>query len=289
MKHRHLYFAVILGAILAPLALGPAIMADAPALQVAPLQYTGSLQSGHASQGFIDVSNPADTTIQIQSSVKGFRQTGTNGDLQFFDSPELTSAITVDLDTFSLGPREAVRVFFTIDASKLPRGGVYAAIFFRTTVPAQSANTSYVVEQANVGTLLILNNGHPGPGHGEINLNLPFWQFGSGLHGALAFTNADHSPTATAIKPIFATRVLSWGRANSMPGGLVLPGYTRGFELSRPGSYLGPLPVTVADSVTRAHNTAWVFAVTGVYAWLVPLLALGAIVLHRLRHKRHQN
>lgn len=260
-------------ALIAIISFAPATAeAAVPALQVAPMQYTGTLTPGHVSQGFVDVSNPTDTTVDIQTNVKGFRQTGRSGDLEFYDNPDLAAGIKTGLSGFSLGPREAIRVAFDVDPSKLPRGGIYAAIFFRTQPPAESANSSYVVQSANVGTLLILKNGTSGSNHGAVSLQLPFWQFGSGLRGAFDFTNTDRSQTATAVKPAFTAHILPWGRGTAAASGLVLPGYTRHFQFSRPGSYFGVLPVTVSDSVTHAQRTVWVAAATGMYLWLVPLL-----------------
>jgi hypothetical protein len=221
------------------------------------------------------VANPTDSSVNVTASVRGWRQTGTTGDLQFYDDPDLSAAITVDLTNFTLGPREAVRDSFSINSSKLPGGGVYAAIFFRTSPPPQSANSSFVVESANVGTLLILTNGKAGPLHGAITaLHLPFLQTGSGLGGSLNFQNTDQSQPAVAVKPQLSSQVLPWGHASAIASGLVLPGYTRHFDWSRPGSYFGPLPVTVTDSVTHAQSTGWVLAITGIYRLLVPAMLL---------------
>jgi hypothetical protein len=271
-------FVLLVAITLAPAAAHAAV----PALQVTPLQYSGTLHSGHLSQGFVDVANPTDATADIQTSVKAWRQTGHNGDLQFYDNPDFAAGIKVDLTDFTLGPREAIRVAFTADPSKLPRGGVYAAIFFRTKPPAQSANSSYVVQSANVGTLLILTNG-PSANHGSISLKLPFWQFGSGLRGAIDFTNTDHSQTASAVKPALTSRILPWGHANPSTSGLVLPGYTRHFALTRPGSYLGLLPVTITDPATHAQATSNVLAVTGACRWLVPLLLVIPLAILSIR------
>ena len=271
--------------------------ADTPSLQVAPLQYTSALSPGKVSAGFVDVSNPTDTSVHITSSVKKFRQTNSSGDLQFSDDADLSEGIKVDLSDFTLGPREAVRVAFDVDPSKLPQGGVYAAIFFRTqpSGQAQSPNTSYVVESANVGTLLILTNGGPGAHRGAItDLGLPFWQFGGGgLHGgSLSYQNTDRSKVAVAFNPRLSLSVLPWGSRTMLTTGLVMPGITRNFSFARPGSYFGLLPVTITDADSGGHRTAWVFALTSFYLWLVPLLLvlLAAFVLalrlHRIRLPR---
>ena len=263
-------------------ALPPVALADTPRLQVAPLQYTDNLNSNTVRTGFIDVSNPTDAPIHLSSSVKGFRQTGTNGDLQFYDDPDLTSGIKVDLTSFDLGPREAVRVLFSVDPTKLPRGGVYAAIFFRTspTNQASTSSDSFVVQSANVGTLLILTNGGPGAHRGSITkLSLPFWQFGTGLHGGLNYRNTDTSQVAVAFIPALSSSVLPWGHATKLTTGLVLPGVTRRFGLDRPGSYLGLLPVTISDAATGNHSTVWVFACTGASWWVLLLILVLALLI----------
>jgi len=189
MMRRCLASAVLLAVSLIP----AATRADVPSLQVAPLQYTGNLIPGRVESGYVDVSNPTDTTIQVTSDVQGFRQTGTNGDLQFFSNPDLNAGIQVGLTSFTLGPRDALRDVFSINPSKLPQGGVYAAIFFRTQAQNQASNSSFVTESANVGTLLILTNGGAGSHRGAITgLKLPFWQFGPGLRGGtVTFQNTD--------------------------------------------------------------------------------------------------
>ncbi len=264
-----------LGLLAAVLVHAPAAFASAPSLQVAPLQYTATLKPGTVSSAFIDVSNPADASVDIISEVKGFRQVDQDGNLGFFDDPDYATAIKVGLPKFTLGPREAIRVVFTVDASKLPQGGVYAAIFFQTVPREDSSSTSYVRQSANVGTLLSLTNGDPHAPRGDITrLDLPFWQFGSGITGSLTYRNTDSSKTALAFKPTLTSRVTPWGRAVASPSGLILPLSTRKFELSRPGAFFGLLPVTLTNSATHHHRTAWVFAVTGWYQWGLPVLII---------------
>lgn len=129
--------------------------ASAPGLQITPLQYEDTLGTT-VKNGFIDVANPTDTTIIVDASIRGFDQTGTAGNLRFFDDANLTAAIKLDLTSFELGPREAVRVLFSVNPAKLAKGGVYAAIFFQTRPQEGSSESSYVAQSANVGTLLLL-------------------------------------------------------------------------------------------------------------------------------------
>lgn len=262
--------------------------ADVASLQIAPLQYEATLKPGRVSSGYIDVSNPSDTNITITSSVQGFRQVGQDGDLEFYDDPDLSAAIKPGLDNFNLGPREAVRVVFSVDAGKLPQGGIYAVIFFRTTPPDQSSNSSFISESANVGTLLLLENGVGAAHHGQVGkMTAPLWQLGDEISGKLAFTNTDRSARPMGFKPQLSVRVTPWGHRQAADTGLVLPGVTREFNFSRTGAYFGWLPITVTDADTQSHATVWVLACTGWYRWLVAVIGIIGIFLgiRRLRHR----
>jgi hypothetical protein len=254
--------------------------ADVPGLQVNPLQYEDTLSTSTVKLGYIEVSNPSDTTITLESSVQGFRQIDNAGRLSFFDDPQISDGIKVDLAKFDLGSHEAIRVAFSVDPTKLPKGGVYAVIFFRTIPPTQSSGSSYVAESANIGTLLLLQNGGPGVHVGQVSrLNLPFWQFGSGISGTLDYRNTDRSTTAVGFKPVLTAQVLPWGSAPRLATGLVLPGSERQFAASRPGSYFGILPVTLTDIESHQNSTQWVFAITGWYQLLVLILVLVSMTL----------
>ncbi len=260
--------------------------ANATGLQVNPLKYVDKLTSGQVKSGYIDVSNPGDTTVTIMANVESFRQTNLNGDLQFYPDARLSAGIKPDLPQFDLGPRQAIRVAFSVDSSQLPQGGVYAAIFFRTVPPVLSSNTSYISESANVGTLLILQNGPPGAHIGEVTtFNLPFWQFGSGLVGQLQYRNTNHDVTAAAFNPTLASRIFSWGHRAQLAGPFILPQATRQFGFSRPGSFIGLLPVAIVDATSGRTVTRWVFAATGLYP---PLLVLLAVLLGLRWNARHQ-
>ena len=275
---------IALGAVLLP----SSAHATAPALQLAPLQYEDSLGTT-VKTGHVDVSNPTDGPVEVQTAVKGFRQHGTNGDLEFYDDTDLAAAITTDLDSFEIGPREAIRVVFSVNPAKLPAGGTYAAIFFRTQPAPGSSTSSYISESANLGTLLILTNGTPvAPRGGLTGLSAPFWQVSDGLTGTVIAVNAAPARGGVAFRPQITARLLPWGRSASTATGLVLPGSTRRFAVSRPGSFFGFLPLTVTDAATHSSRTVWVFAWTGYYHWLVPLLLviIAAIALGWIRRRR---
>ena len=268
--------------------------ADAPGLQTRPLQYEDKLTPGHIKTGFVEVSNPGDSAITVKSNVQGFRQVGTDGSLEFFSDPDLAAGIKVDLTDFEVGPREAVRVGFTVDPAKLPPGGVYAAIFFRTVPPQQAPQSSYVSESANVGTLLMLTNGPAGPNRGEITkIDMNFWQFGRGLAGSLNYKNTDTSNRPHGFKPALTMQVLPWGATPKLTTGLVLPGVTRGFQVSRPGAYFGLLPVIFTDTDTHLTVVRWILVCTGWWQWAlialmvvgIPLLVLRLLNIFKRRHK----
>ena len=267
----------------------PAANAEA-GLQLNPLKYEDQLTAGVPRSGFVDVANPSDVTVTIQTSVQGFRQADLAGDLEFFNDPVLSAGITPGLDTFDLGPRESIRVAFTVDPDKLPKGGVYAAIFFRTLPPAAQSDKSFINDSANVGTLLLLQNGNSNAHVGHItSLKTPFWQFGNGLTGSLTYQNTNRNTDAIAFNPNLSSKVLPWGKATKLTGPYILPSSTRAFGLSRPGSYIGLLPVTVTDTDSGIATTSWVFAITGWYivaVLIIGLWLLAELVWHVLKRFR---
>jgi hypothetical protein len=281
-----------LSLILATLAMSVSIPAHAEAgLQLNPLKYEDTLATTSVKSGFIDVSNPSDTTITIQTDVQGFRQADLDGNLEFFSDEQLRAGIIPGLDTFELGPRESIRMAFTVNPGKLPQGGVYAAIFFRTVPPPASSKVSYISESANVGTLLILRNGNATDQIGKVTkFTLPFWQFGGGLRGQLQYQNTNRDRGGLAFTPKLESRVLPWGHGRDFTGPFIMPGATRQFTFTRPGSYLGILPVTVLDAATGHPVTRWVFALTGWYQVLLLLvIILGALAwLNRHRGSKTQ-
>jgi hypothetical protein len=263
----------VLVEVITVLALPIPARATATALQIQPLQYEDTLTPGKIKSGYVDVANPGDATAHIVTQVQGFRQSGTDGVLKFFDDPVLTAAIVPALTDFNLGPHEAARVNFTVDPSKLAQGGIYAAIFFRTVPPDQSSASSFIAQSANVGTLLNLTYGTGLARHGTITaLKLPFWQFGSGISGSLLYKNTGSAPNAVGYRPRLAMRVLPWGHAPTLNSGLVLPGSSRQFPVLRAGSFAGLLPVTFTDLDTHTFATRWVVALTGLYAWVAWVL-----------------
>jgi hypothetical protein len=260
--------------------------ADAVGLQLAPLKYDQTLTAKRIQEGTIDIGNPSDAAVAVETSVQGFRQTNSNGDLSYYNDATLSAAIMPDLHAFNLGPREAVRMTFSIDPNKLPNGGIYAVIFFRTVPVNQSATSSFVTQSARVGTLLILNNGGVAPVGGSIaNFGVPQVQLGDGIGGSFDYRMMNGS---VAVSPTLSSRIYPWGKAVTSTNGLVLPGNTRSFKLQRVGSYFGLVPISLTDTRTGQSVTAWSLVCTGWYQTLIALLvAFGTAQLVRTRLNRY--
>lgn len=291
MKHLVRFITGLVGLVALSIIGSPTALASTTSLQIAPLQYEAALEGGKVSTGYVDVANPTGTSILIKSSVRGFRQTGIDGQLEFFDDPILTAAIQPGLTEFRLGPREAVRVVFSVDAAKLPKGGIYAAVFFQTAAPQESNSHSYIAEVANVGTLLLLTNGEGSTHQGLVHdLKLKVWQYTPSLSGTFAFTNTDRTAKPVGFKPQFVAQITPWGKKHTLENGFVLPGSQRQFSFNLNGSYLGPLPVTITDTDTGSHTTSWVLACTGNFRWLMPLILAVVLILifRRWRQRRRQ-
>lgn len=249
-------------------------------LRVSPLQYKEQLELGAEKVGYVDVSNPDDFEVTITTEVQAFRQINSEGDLEFYDDEHVQKGINVDVDTFELGPREAARVFFEIDTNRLPEGGVYAALLFRSSKGDLNSGTSHISTTTRAGPLLILENGDGGVREGGISqLDMPWWQFGSGISGRVAFKASEDSQKALAFEPQLGTDIPLAGD-EAMSSGLVFPGNTREFTLERDGHYLGIFPVSVTDSVTGDNQRQWILAVTGVWQIILPafLAAIAASI-----------
>ena len=274
----------LLLAALAPVILPLTARADAVGLRLAPLKYEQTITTTKPQQGFIDVANPSDASVNITTSVQGFSQTDTDGNLAYYDNPTLAAAITPDLTSFTLGPREAVRVAFTVNPAKLPPGGAYAVIFFRTVPVGGAAADSYISQSAKVGTLLILNNGGQPLTGGTMTAHASLWQLGNGLTTSVNYTVP---ATAIGLEPKLATTAYPWGKITPATTGLVLPGATRTFTIKRPGSYCGIIPLKITDQITKKTTTVWIVAITGWYQTLVVLI-IGLLVALGLRHIRRE-
>lgn len=264
-----------------------AVQAAIPAIQVAPLEYRDTLTGATSKLGFVDVANPTDATVMLHSSVEAFRQINLDGDLQFYHDDAVAAGITVSATDLQLSAREADRIAFTIDPQKLPKGGVYAAIFFATVPDTTAAKGNVIAQSARAGTLLILDNGGAGKKVGDISkLQLPLFQFGNELAGTIYYANTGLAPTGIAYNPTLAIRVSWWGHKTYLNGSLVMPGNTRKFAFAKPGSYLGIIPVVLTDSTTGHQTVRFVLAVTGWWRVVFGLLVVGVIVVASRRWRK---
>jgi len=271
-----------------PIALGLGLFAslpahaEVPALKLDPLKYEQDFSDNNPKLGFVDVSNPTDSTVTIASSVKAFRQYNLDGDLQFYDDPTLAKGIQISLGTFELGPREAIRVAFTIDPEILPKGGIYAVLFFETIPDNSTTQGTVIAESARVGTLLILNNGPNTTKTGIISsTQVPFWQFGNAITGNFEYKNISSSTSGgIAYDPNISLRALPFGDALQLQFGLVMPGSSRVFSFSKSGSYLGLVPLAMQDLYTHKTRIIWIFAITGYFRMV--LFGIGFLILFRL-------
>lgn len=260
-------------------------LAAIPAIQVSPLKYQDTLAGATSKLGFVDVSNPTDSTISLHSEVEAFRQINLSGDLQFYKDDAITQGITVSATDFQVGPREADRIAFTINPQKMPKGGVYAVIFFSTVPTTSQNNGTIILQSAKAGTLLILDNGGPGKKQGHLSrYDIPLLQIGGGLVGNMQYSNTGPAPGSIAYNPTIGVRASWWGNPSFVNGPLIFPGNTREFGLSKPGNYLGIVPIIFSDKDTGTQSIKLVFAITGIWRqffMLSALLAVSAIWLRR--------
>jgi hypothetical protein len=266
----------------------PTTQAALPTVQVAPLMVRQDLAPGTVHQGYIDVANPTDSPLVLRTEVQAFRQADAAGTLVFYDSPAVTDAIQPELSEFSLGPRQALRLSYGVNAKRLPQGGTYAALFVRTaTTPAQGIATA-IVPEVRAGTLLFLTVGK-GSRTGEVqSVHAPWLALGNRLTVKGTYANTGTAKQALAFAPSLSAGP-AWGGARAeATGPFVFPGNARPFTVTLTGEYLGLVPVTVQDELGN-HRTTLTLAVTGRWRWLAAMVvALGAARYLRCRYLRHR-
>jgi hypothetical protein len=240
----------------------------AASLKLAPLEYRTTLKQGEKKKGFIDVSNPTKETVRVTTSTQAFRQTDDNGSLQFFDSEQLSAGVKLDLDEFELGPREAVRMYFILDSSRLPSGDVYGAIFFTT---APSTPKTGVGQSVRLGTLLSIVNGTPGQRDAEVTeLSLPWLQLSDTVDGRYRIKNIADPKKATGFYPTVQIQAAPFGEAKKQVSKLTFAGITRTNDFTLKTLPLGIYKVSVGYS--NSVKTRWVIVASP------PALILLAVV-----------
>lgn len=257
--------------------------AGAIGLKVAPLEYRTSLAPGEKKKGFIDVSNPSDQPMTVKTSAQAFRQIDDQGTIQFFDDEQVSEGVQLDLDEFELGPKEAVRMYFLIDGTKLPTGDVFGAIFF-TTSPSEA--TAGVGQSVRLGTLLSVVNGTPGRRQATIiDLDLPRFSLSSEIKGSYSIKNTADPGAATGFYPKVSLSSVPFGYTKEVEGKLVFAGRTRVNEFSHKLPPIGIYKVEAQyDDSARAK---WVVVAhpAAIAAIIAFVIALGVLWRNAQRRK----
>jgi hypothetical protein len=255
--------------------------------KVAPLLYEISLAKGEVKKGYIDISNPNDYETTFIVELESFRQINNTGELAFEAKPEYQQGIKFDYDEFTLGPRESLRLYFTADADKLPKGGVYATAFFRTLEAGAVPDSTSVQPSTRVGTLLLIENGGGGSKVAEVSeLNAPFLQIGKSVKLNAKLKNVG-SNNALAFFPKVTAKLQPYGSSKTKKTELIFPSIERETTLSLAGSYFGPLRAEVTAGSNQAY--IWVFAITGWGRVLAAVLVIAIIIFVHLMMRRSKN
>ncbi len=262
-------------------------------LQMRPLVYREALEAGQQKRGVVDLANGSTETAEVVLTVRFFRQVGDDGELTFYDNADEAAAITLDVSDVELKAKEAIRIGFTVDGAKLPQGDVFAVVFATTKHPGKPQT---IVPAVQVGTLLILENGRPGPRAARIaGLSVAPLQIGDAVQGTVGVANPANVEQASGFFPKMKIEMSPWGRSTQFEGPLVYAGRTRTFDFSVPSSQFGIFKVTVRAN--GASESRYVFLMTGTWRIIVPLvlaLTLAAGILFwwlrrrgKLRKKLH--
>lgn len=264
--------------------------AEAASLTIEPLQYQVNLAPGERQKGFVDITNPNSQTVTVTTSVQAFRQIDDKGSLQFYQSSAVSAGVTADLSEFSLGPREAVRMYFIVDGTKLPPGDVFAALFATIKPPAQPGVTGSR-QTVRVGTILSIVNGTPGSRQAVItDLSLGFFQFDTHIKGAYTIKNTADPTKTTGFYPTVTLTMTPFTTTTHVSSSLIYAGRSRDnaftFDTARFGLY------KVTADYHGSHRSQWIFVVTGVWSWVVlgVLVVLGGVAgwWLRWRHQRRR-
>lgn len=260
--------------------------AQAQSVQIRPLMYEEALGPGETKKGFVDISNPSNRPVALTTEVQGFKQVDAAGNLEFFPVEYLDKAITLDVTKFELGPKEALRLYFSIDSKKMPEGDIFAAIFARTSPSAAEG----ITPSAQVGTLLVIENGHGGPRNVELtDLSLPFLLVGESANGTINIKNTANPNESTGFFPQLTTSIGPLLTAEEkLKGPLIFAGITRTVGFDMPTNHFGFYKFTVSSHGTEASK--WVFMITGWWRWVVLAIALALLasfITWRVVRKRH--
>jgi hypothetical protein len=260
------------------LSIGTPVFAST-ALRVQPTSYTADLKQGEKLKGFIDVSNPTNETLRLTTSVSAFRQVSDDGALSFYQSDEVQKGIIPDLSSFELKPLEAMRMYFLLDGTKLPKGDTFGAMFF-TAQPAKGKSS--ITQQVRVGVLFSIVNVEPGLRMADISsLYAPAVQFGKAVTGNFSIRNTAPAEQATGYYPKVQVSVSPFGTSKTIDAPLVFAGRTRTVSFTLPTDRFGLYQLRVQSG--SSEKTQWIFAMTG-WGRFVPsivIIGLAAVLIFR--------
>lgn len=280
---------VFMTALLAACVFSP--QATAASLTIAPYQYDSELKTGETKKGFVDIANPTGQSVTVTLEAQGFRQVDNQGNLEFYKSDAIQEGVQLDLEEFELTAYRGARVYFLLDSTKLPAGDVFAAIL-ATSKPKQQGGSTPAVR---VGTLLLLTNGTPGPRDIDIqSINSPWLQIGNKLQAGMTLRNTADPKTNTGFIPELTVAAKPY-TTKKVKGPLLFAGKTRNTTYVQQGDFFGPMYLAVTSGGTTKGT--WLFAITGYWQWLAPVL-LGVIavaivafkkfIIHRSGKRRHK-
>ena len=256
--------------------------AQAVGLKVAPLEYRTTLDKGEKQKGFVDISNPSNEKLRVNASVQAFRQTDDEGTLQFFDDEQFAAGVQLDLDEFDLGPREAVRMYFVVDGSRLPPGDIFGAIFFSTALDDSAPGTK---QSVRLGSLLSITNGTPGSRQGAVtDLSVPLFQFGDTVSGKYWFKNTGDKGDSTGFYPTVSLKVQPFGESKLQTGKLTFAGITRANEFSLKSLPLGVYRVSALYQ-GGVGVSRWVVVISPTAVVWLAIIALFASIVYRVRRR----
>lgn len=236
-------------------------------LQMRPLLYRETIEIGQQKRGVVDIANGSAETAGVLLQVRFFRQIGDDGELTFYDNADEAAAIVLDVSDIELKGKEAARVGFTIDGAKLPQGDIFAVVFATTKHPGAPQT---IVPTVQVGTLLILENGRPGPRAARIaGLSVAPFQAGGTVRGTVSVANPANPERASGFFPKIKVEISPWGRSTQFDGPLIYAGRTRTFDFSVPSNQFGLFKITV--HANGASESRYVFLMTGWWRIVVPV------------------
>lgn len=249
--------------------ISPTALADS-SLQLKPLAYQQTLKKGEKKKGFIDVTNPSASAVDVHFSVQGFRQIDSHGNLAFYPNDQLSQGILLDYGHSVIPAEKTLRLYFVIDGTKLPTGDVFAAIFTQT----KATNGMSVAPSVRLGSLLILTNGTPGARQADVTaLDLPWLTIGTAIRGEIAIKNTAPASSASGFFPQVQLSMWPFGPRKNIQGPLIFAGMTRSVSFQLPDNQFGVYKITA--TVGTNHTSRWIVVITGIWRWI----AIGITVL----------